>query len=328
MERKRKYNGKDAEMLIVASTITEAAKNNLAALVAKRANWADPFFPNHATRINNAINNILGVDSALSLRTQTAAVNAIVGPAMQNLTDVKIMIEQDFKSNKPRLNEILTTLGFNAHWASATSADQEGLMELLLQFKTNLTPALRTELEAKGISGTLLTAITDAAQDLIDANITQETLKQSRKAITETALTELNEIYDETISIGIISQRIFKDSPALKDQFNYSKILKNLRGGGLTTLLNAEIVVGPDYPYIVESPRITASTVITATTVSNLVYACRNEEGCVSSGMDAYHLTPEVPNTIRKSDLIGFGNKLVFTNLSPGFATVTLKIQA
>lgn len=326
MTVKRKYRGTTAEMLISLSSLTEAAISHKATLIAKRSTWADPFFGDHNTRIEAAINTYLGVDSAKTLRNQTSTLKTLVGPAYTNLGDVKVQLEQDFKDNPDRLNELKTTLGYNAHWSTQTRTDQEILIQLLYQFKQNLTPAIRTELEAKGISGPSLTAITDAASDLMAANITQESLKQARKELTEAAVIALNKLYDDTIAIATISHRFFQSS-VIKDQFSYSKILKNLQGGSLSTLFEGDVIVSPDQPFILDTPRITAKTVITAYTTSNLVYACRNETGCVSSGIDSYHITPEVPNTITKIDLVGDGSKLVLTNLTPGFATVSLKIQ-
>jgi hypothetical protein len=323
----RNYTGKDAEMLISISSITQAAIANKAVIIAKRSSWADPYFADHEADINAAISTYLGVDSALTLRTQTTALRVLMNPAKVNLTDVKIQIEQDFKSDKPRMAELLNTLGYKTHWSGTSRSDQESLIQLLYQFKTNLTPAIRTELETKGIDGPTLTAITSAADGLMAANISQETIKQSRKAVTEAAVTVFNNLYDKTISISTISKRFFKDSPAIMDQFSYSKILKNLRGGGLTTRFDGDVVVSPDTPYILDSPKITNSSVITLLTTSNLVYACRNAEGCVSSGIDSYHINPDVENTIRKVDLVGFGNQLVLTNLTPGFATVHVKVQ-
>jgi hypothetical protein len=174
--------------------------------------------------------------------------------------------------------------------------------------------------------GDTLTAITAASNDLMAANITQESLKQARKELTEAAVIALNKLYDDTIAIATISRRFFQSS-VIKDQFSYSKILKNLQGGSLSTLFEGDVIVSPDQPFILDSPRITAKTVFTAYTISNLVYVCRNETGCVSSGIDSFHLQPEVQNTFTKKELVGTGNKLVLTTLTPGFATVSLKIQ-
>jgi hypothetical protein len=61
---KRAYTGKDVDMLTASGTIIDQAIIHKATLVAKRANWADPFLPNIKTRIDNAFSNFLGIDNA------------------------------------------------------------------------------------------------------------------------------------------------------------------------------------------------------------------------------------------------------------------------
>lgn len=186
-----------------------------------------------------------------------------------------------------------------------------------------LTATIRTEIVAKGISSTVLTNLSDLAEELLAANVSQESIKQSRKVRTEADNMELNEIYNQVISIGTISRRFFKDNPAVQDQFSFAKILKNLRSGNLTTKFEEEILVSKDTPFILDNVRITYRYLYTTST---LVYVCRNPEGCTSQ-IESYLLTPEVQAEIRKADLVGEGRYLVFTNLTPGIATVKVRIM-
>lgn len=324
---KRKYSGTDVEMLTTVSTVLQAAIQHKPFLISKRASWADPFFSDFETRIDAAVVTYLGFDNARALRTQTAALQALVKPVYDNLAFVKIQIEEDFKGDTSRLNEILNTLGYKTIWKSDGGADQEALIQMLYRFSTNLTSDIRTQLVAKGIADSTLTEITDAAEELRNANVSQESIKQSRKGQTATAVTELNAIYDMGVSIGRISRKIFKDNPAVADQFSLAKILRNLRSGNLTTRFEGEIQVNSDSPYVFKDFRITARSVVTLYTTSNLVYVCRNPEGCYGSAFEAYLLTPEVESILRKADLTGEGKNLVITTLTPGFATVRVKIQ-
>lgn len=322
----RKFRGRDAEMLITASTIVQAAIAHKAFLISKRTSWADPFFSDFDTRINTAISTYLGVDNALALRTQTIALSTLIKPAYQNLADVKVQLGQDFKSDKPRLTELLTTLGYTTFWKTVTTHDQESLIQLLYRFRTNLTTTIRTEIVAKGIMDSVLTELVDAADELTAANVTQETIKQSRKVQTQAAATEFNAIYDQAVAIATLSRRIFKGNTAIQDQFSMAKILKNLQGSNLTTLFEAEVQVNPDTPFILSTVRITARSVVYLYTTSTLVYACRNPLGCTSQ-IEAYLLTPEVQAVLHKTDLVGQGKNLVLTTLTPGWATVKVRIQ-
>ena len=224
----RNYKGKDAEMLITASVITENAIANKAFLVSKRPLWADPFLPNLKAKIDLAVQTYLGADNAKSLRLSTQVLLGIEKNALKDLADFKVGIEVDFASDKPRLTEILTQLGFTLYHKTAKKGDQEALINLLFQYKTNMIPTLQTEITGKGTNPTLITGIIAYAGTLKSANITQETFKGTRKTATATAIKEFNACYTLAIGICKISAKYFKDQPDLKDQFSFSKVLKTL----------------------------------------------------------------------------------------------------
>lgn len=228
MEINRNYKCKDVEMLITAATINESAIKNKTFLQSKRANWADPFFEDFKAEIDQTIEDYLGADSAKQLRESTQIVLEIQANAMKDLAELKTQIEADFKSNPVQKTEILTTLGFNAHYKAVQSKDQEALISLLFQFKTNLTPDLRTKITDQGTAPATLDAIIAHAEQLKNANITQEGFKGTRKEITAEALTAFNAIYDKVINIAVISAKFYKDKPELKDQFSFTKVKNKL----------------------------------------------------------------------------------------------------
>ena len=224
----RAYKGKDAEMLITASVIAENAIANKTFLVSKRPLWADPFLPNLKAKIDLAVQTYLGADNAKSLRLSTQVLLGIEKNALKDLADFKIGIEVDFASDKTRLTEILTQLGFTLYHKTAKKGDQEALINLLFQYKTNMIPALQTEITAKGTNPTLITNIMVYAGTLKTANITQETFKGTRKTATAIAIKEFNACYTLAIGICKISAKYYKDQADLKDQFSFSKIRKTL----------------------------------------------------------------------------------------------------
>lgn len=156
---KRAYTGKDVDMLTVCGSIIDHAIDNKTFLVSKRSNWADPFLPDIKTRISNAFSDVLGIDNAQAMRDATQIVTGIQKNALRDLAEFKVQIMEDFKSNKKRRDEILNRLGFTAHLKDAQGKDQEALIELLLQFKKNMTTALQTEITNAGMSATLITTI-------------------------------------------------------------------------------------------------------------------------------------------------------------------------
>jgi hypothetical protein len=224
----RSYKVKDVDFLVTSSTIVENAIGNKKFLQAKRATWADPYFDNIKARIENATQAHLGVDSAKDLRQATQSLTAIQKVALSALSECKVQIVEDFKKVKIRRDEILNQLGYKAYHGKARKEDQEALINLLYQFKTNMTAALMAEIVEHGTAAETINEIIGYADGLINANISQETFKGLRKDITAAAVTEFNEIYNEVISIGKIAARFFKDKPAKKDLFNFSKVARAL----------------------------------------------------------------------------------------------------
>ena len=234
MKTTRNYQGKDVDMLTTCATIVENAIANEEYLVNKRIVWDNPFFANLKTRIDNAFSDFLGIDSASEQRKATQTVTQIQTQALDDLAELKIQIEEDFKSDKTRRAEILKQLGYTDFHKQAQAKDQEALVQLLYRFKNNLTPELRNEITEKGTDETILDSICSYADQLSTANITQETLKSTRKTITKEAVAEFNAIYDEVISIAKIARNFYKGNPTKQDEFSYSKIRKKLNAAPRT----------------------------------------------------------------------------------------------
>ena len=201
----RKYKTKDVEMLTATATIIENAIANKTFLQSKRSTWADPFFNDLKTQIETTTETYLGKDAAQQMRQATQIVINIQSQALNDLAEFKVQIEQDFKATPVQKTEILTQLGFTSYHKLAQKGDQEGLVNLLFQFKTNLNPTLNTEIVSKGTAQATIDNIIGYANTLKEANITQETYKGTRKEITDEAITAFNLIYDQVISIAKIA---------------------------------------------------------------------------------------------------------------------------
>ena len=224
----RIYKTKDVDMLLTIETIIDSAIANKTFLQTKRSNWADPYFDNIKKEINTIIQENLGIDSAKELRQATMAVKTIQANALTDLAEIKVQIEQDFKAQPDRKSEILNQLGFTSYYTQATTRDQEGLINLLFQYNTNLTPTLKAEIVAKGTAAAALDAINTYAQTLKDADVFQEGTKGTKKEITSETIQIFNNIYSTVLSIAVISAKFFKTDTAKKDQFSFAKVSKTL----------------------------------------------------------------------------------------------------
>ena len=229
---KRNYSNKDVDMLITVSSILETAIRHKDLLQSKRAMWKDPFFDTLKAKIDTAIQTYLGIDSARDLRQSTQVIKNLQKQAQSDLAEIKVQIVEDFRGQKELSDELLRQLGFASYLKSVQKGDQEGLINLLYQFKLNLTPTMRKQIiSGTGISPKVLDAVVGYADQLKEANVGQEGNKAARKIITQEAINVFNEIYNSVISISKIAVKFCKDNPALKTQFSYTKVSRTLNGG-------------------------------------------------------------------------------------------------
>lgn len=228
MALNRNYNFKDVDMLLAAKTITESFKANLGELSVIRTNWNSEYANQLAGKIDDAIENQLGIDKKKELRSATSKLSAIQMPALRDVSFLKTQFEVDFSNDKTKLKEILKQLGFNDYLKQAQKKDQEALIQLLFKIKSNLTDSLRTEIISKGLSSELLDRIIGYAVQLKDANVSQETLKEGTKETSGEIAKIFNGIYDEVIGICKIATNYYAYDELKKELFTFSKVVSNM----------------------------------------------------------------------------------------------------
>lgn len=193
-----------------------------------RTVWNEQYANDLISRIDNAIETHLGIDAKKDLRNATATLASIQVPAKRDVSFFKTQIDEDFKKETSRRDEILKTLGFAKSLRGVQKGDQEALIQLLYTFKTNMTDTLRQEVIAKGLSASLIDNIIGYADTFKNANVTQETLKETTKEITKEVSDIFNAIYDEIIAICKIASNYYQYEPLKKDQFTFGKAITNL----------------------------------------------------------------------------------------------------
>lgn len=225
MKINRNYNFKDVDMLLASKTIVETLKLNLFDLSIARSTWTEEFVTQLAIKIDNAVENFLGLDKKKELRDATASLAKIQTPAMRDLSFIKVQIEVDFGKDAKK---IIKALGFNKSLRSAQKGDQEALIELLYSFKKGLSSSLREEIITKGTNPVFIDRIVGYADQMMKVNVSQETLKETTKTLSEDALKAFNEIFDEIIGICKIASSYYQYDTLKKEQFTFSKVIKNM----------------------------------------------------------------------------------------------------
>ena len=228
MAKNRNYNCKDVDMLMASKTIAETFKTNISELATTRTDWTEQYATDLILRIDNAIHTHLGIDVKKDLRSATTALVSLQFPARRDISYFKTQIDDDFKKNAPRRDEILKSLGFTKYLRGVQSGNQESLIQFLYTFKTNITPALSDEITAKGLNPMLIDNITAYADTFAQANVAQESQKGSTKEISQEVANIFNAIYDEIIGICKKASNYYRYEPVKKEQFTFAKALSNL----------------------------------------------------------------------------------------------------
>ena len=224
----RNYSYKDVDMLLTAQTILQNLENNLDELSPIRTNWTPEFVNQLQTQVDEAMSTYLGLDKKKQLKEATQAIYNLQEPALKDLLSFKTQLKVDFPQEA---NEYLTTLGFTKDPEKVQNKNQEALIELLYTFKTQMTDELKTTLTSKGMKTELIDSIIAYADAIKEANITQETLKQSSKELSEEAVAAFNNIYTQVIGICKIATTHYTKNDVQYNQFVFSKIVKNLSAG-------------------------------------------------------------------------------------------------
>jgi hypothetical protein len=230
MKRIKKFSYKNVEMLMASKAIAESFKANLSELSATRTDWTEQYAADLLLRIDNAIENYLGIDSKKDQRNATSVVVSIQVPARRDVAYFKTQIEDDFKKEPDKRDEILKTLGYAKHLREVQKGNQEALVQLLYTFKTNMTDDLRSEIIARGLNKSLIDNLTGYADTFKQANVRHENFKMLTKEITKEAADAFNDIYDEIIGICKKASSYFQFETLKKEQFTFTRVIETSGG--------------------------------------------------------------------------------------------------
>ena len=228
MGKNRNYNCSDVDMTMTSKTVAESFKAYISELSGVRTDWTESYANSLITRIDNAIDKYLGVDAKKALREATASLTAIQVPAKRDVSFFKTQIDDDFKKEPARRDEILRTLGFSKYLKAVQKGNQEALIQLLYTFKTNMNESLKAEITGKGMNVSLIDNSNEYADTFSRANVSQEYNKEATREITKEVTEVFNAIYDEIIGICKKASSYYQYEPLKKEQFTFSKVLANL----------------------------------------------------------------------------------------------------
>jgi hypothetical protein len=225
-KNKKVYPYRDAEMLLAAKTVVKSFQENIDLLSTYRTNWTPEYAEDLASRIDHAIDNYMEIDRKKDLREATAYLSSIQLPALRDLSAFRTQVAADFRQGA---EAILNLLGFNENFNDAKrKGSQEALIRVLAGFKMGMDDALKEKIVSKGMKPGLIDRIISYADNLKEANATQEMLKETSKMVTSEARTVFSEIYKEVIGICKIAYGCYTFDPVLREHFSFAKVVRNM----------------------------------------------------------------------------------------------------
>lgn len=221
----RKYKAKDVDMVIAISTIISNAQGNQEFLQTQRSTFTIDYFTQLEAEIDRVTQKYLGADNARDLCLATMSLYATQQEALRVAGEIKLQIQLDFGDKG---GELLNNLGFTTYWTRARKKDQEALIDLLFRFKTNMTPALRTEMIAHGTIAADIDSLIAKADLLKASDASQELHKTNRPLATEEAIAAFNAVYDKVMSVAKMATVFYKGNGTHQNLFSFSKNARNI----------------------------------------------------------------------------------------------------
>jgi hypothetical protein len=231
-------------MLLAAKTLSKSFSDNIEAFSEIHDNWTPEYAADLARRIDEAIDSYMVFDKREDLKNATAYLTSIAVPALKDLTLFRILIRTNFKEESA---ELLSKLGFNGHYLNARKkGSQEALIANLAGFRKGMTEKIKNKLISKGIKPGLIERIISYSQNLRDANMVQEVMKENVKLVTDETKIVFNGIYDEIMSICKVGRIYDELNPIVRQQFNFRNILRNMSASARSSSTAVQVETDPE----------------------------------------------------------------------------------
>lgn len=214
-------------MLLICKTITENFAANISELSQVNPKWTDQYLVSILNRVDRAFNYYLGLEANREIEQARNKLNSIQAQALRSVAFLKTRIEVVYARNEKRKNQVLDMLGFKNYLTAIQEKDTEVLLELLSNIKENLTDDIKKELIRNKGDEAFIERISQFAARLKKANLSQNSLMSTKKAIAEDASEIFNDLLLEILEISEAVSAFFTSQPEKAKLFDYEFIARN-----------------------------------------------------------------------------------------------------
>lgn len=220
-------NQADLKMLLICKTITENFAANISELSQVNPKWTDSYLVSISGRVDKAFDYYLGLETNREIEQVRNKLNSIQAQALRSVAFLKTRIEVVYVRDEKRKNQVLNTLGFKTYLTAIQEKDSEVLLELLGNIKENFTDEIKRELFRNQGDEAFVDRISEFAARLKKANLSQNSLMATKKAIAEDASEIFNNLLLEILEISEAVSAVYTNQPEKAKLFDYSFIARN-----------------------------------------------------------------------------------------------------
>jgi hypothetical protein len=257
----RLFHGSDAYMLEASEELQALFVTDKADFVAFDSLLDDPFAANWKTNIDTALaftsdNTVLGEQ-----KDQTASVEQALKDCNDAWRNLSYFAQKAYHAHPGTLQQF--GIGNKHHNAFKSQAKAVEFMDEMIAIATNH----QADLLAAGCPHAVIDAITTTANNLRTLNTTQNTTIDGRPAITQTRITQLNEVYTTMLQVIEAAKFIYQTNPAKLNQYQYNPPVNHLLPANTQQFnLQPGNVLNIKFDGIIITPTTTVKITATGTT--------------------------------------------------------------
>ena len=208
--------------------IASAFSENIYELAHLRKEWNVAYAENLKKEAVEIYNHLAASDGFLIRLEKLKIWRELMISSLTAIGIVRASVKNDFRDNKAFQKEFYQKLGYNDYFSDAKNGDHYSVFLFVRVFAENLTPELREKIEAYGLDPHVLERILFNSKQL-------ETFKEcfdlmnNKNVLVDEDLARIEKLYRVVRDISRIATAYFYFEPLKREQFNFFKVLRNLK---------------------------------------------------------------------------------------------------
>jgi hypothetical protein len=213
--------------ILACKSIAQSFKENIYELARIRNEWDPEYATSLKVWIEDTIDKYYSNSTWMLSEPKYKTWHELMIGALKCLGILRASLKVDFRNDRTFLKEFFEKHGYNEFFSEAKNGDYLSTYNLLKNFAGNINDKTRKKIELKGIEKSIIDRILEYADQLNNYKDCFEVMK-SNDGINTYGEKEIEEIYKTVKDICRISVAYYQYEPAIRDKFNFYRVLRNL----------------------------------------------------------------------------------------------------